>query len=248
MTLEKLRSKTDQYSEVGRRIVSEFWFPLLCAFGWMWFVNKDAWNVKAAFQSFGTSFVMVSWTTGQIFRIAKQSRVDKNLNTIENRLIELVGRLEKHTKDFMGYSIGENGFACFRPMIFAGTNRVEFRLLNDSEYPVFDIVSELIDLDEKIYPEQGKFWTRNRSFMTSLYPKKITDPIYVFEMKDREWIRINIFVQTRSGGCIQQFRIGRMSDGQILIASATDKPDGPVFNIPLNFPGYEAGKEKELFQ
>ena len=87
-----------------------------------------------------------------------------------------------------------------------------FDLFNRSEYPVFDIHAELIDLDEPIDPENGKFWTRHRVSVPSLYANKILMQSYRFDMSARQRLRVNIFIQTRTHNLVQQYRIAKVGD------------------------------------
>ncbi|HRF44660.1 MAG TPA: hypothetical protein PLD30_10555, partial [Candidatus Competibacteraceae bacterium] len=152
--LPVIRRPVSHLMNLAARLLKEFWIPALVAAGWTAYniTAATAWDLKTLINVFGPSFFLASWATGQFFRVQKQAKVEKNLTSIENRVENLVTRLEQHTKDFMGYTTGSDSIAHFMPMI-TGQNIVELGLLNNSIYPVFDIQAEVIDLDEPIDPE-----------------------------------------------------------------------------------------------
>jgi len=203
--------------------------------------------LKAVVNIFGPSFFLASWATGQFFRVRKQAAIDKNLTSIESRVETLVAKLEKHTQDFMGYTTGADSVASFMPMI-TGSDIVELGLLNNSSYPVFDVQAELLDLDEPIDPKQGKFWTRHQFFLPSLYPSRIVMGAYRFNLSGRNRLHLNIFIQTRSQGTVQQFRIARLNR-EIRIAIKTTSGEKVIEQtIPADYPGYDSSNPDAVFQ
>ncbi|MGB6262123.1 MAG: hypothetical protein WBF72_06775 [Rhodanobacter sp.] len=195
---------------------------------------------------FGPSFFLASWATGQFFRVKKQALVEKNLSTIEDRVEGVLSRLEQQARDFAGYTVGSEGFASFMPMI-REKGFIELGLSNVSDYPVFDVQAEAIDLDEPIDPDKGKFWTRHRFNAPSLYPKKLIMGAYRFDVRARQRLFLNIFLQTRSGGATQQVRVD--SSGEFpLIAIRTVHGDKEIeLKVPEGFPGYDPSNPSLLF-
>lgn len=231
------------------RLLKEFWLPALVAGLWTGFNLYTAptnWGFKTLVNVFGPSFFLASWATGQFFRVRKQALVEKNLSAIDQRLEGVVSRLEQHARDFAGYTIGAEGFASFSPMI-REKGFIELGLSNLSAYPVFDVQAEVIDLDESIDPDNGRFWTRHPFYVPSLYPSKMIMGAYKFDVSGRQRLRINIFLQTRSGGATQQIRVDNSGDWP-LIAIRTANGDKEIeLSIPDNFPGYDPQNPSELF-
>jgi hypothetical protein len=237
--------------EVLRRLAKEFWAPTLVAAVWTAYniVQKGpGWTITSVINIFGPSFFLVSWATGQVFRIKKQSQLENNLTGIEGRIGSLVTSLERQTKDLIGYATGADSVAYFQPCHPVETLFIFFDLLNQSEYPVFDIHSELVDLDEPIDPEHGKFWTRHPVSLPSLYPKKMQRYVYKFDMSTRERLRVNIFIQTRTKNLMQQFRISRV--GEKFYYAHKTQCDGKVLEqqIPVDFPGLDANDPESVFK
>jgi hypothetical protein len=235
---------------ITRRLLKEFWFPLIAAAGWTIYngvENNSPWTIKNWLNIFGPTFFLASWATGQFFRVKKQADLEKNLSGIEVRIQNLVAKLEAHTKDFVGHVTGGESIGYFLPMISAA-GFVDLAFQNLSTYPVFDVQAELIDLDEPIEPDAGKFWTRHRFTLQSLYPNKIAMGAYRFDMRQRERLNVNIFIQTRTQGLTQQLRMAKVSD-KILIAIRTRHGENVIEQtVPTDFPGADHSNLDALFQ
>ncbi len=234
--------------QVARRLLREFWLPAFVAVAWTGFnvYSINSWDLKAIVNVFGPSFFLASWATGQFFRVQKQVGVEKNLTSIEARVATLVDRLEEHTTDFLGYTTGGDSWVSFMPAIF-DRETVELILHNESKYPVFDIYAEAIDLDEAVDPDKGRFWTRNRFVLQSLYPNKAVRSAYRFNMSGKESLKINVFIQTRNKGLAQQFRVARVG-AWFAIAIKTTVGDTVVKqDVPDNYPGRDPANPAGVF-
>lgn len=234
---------------IFRRLLQEFWLPALVAVCWTGYnivSSPSRWDVKTIVNVFGPSFFLASWATGQFFRVRKQVTLDKNLSTIETRVESLLEKLDKHTKDFMGYTTGGDSVAYFIPMIYQ-QETVDLGLINQSSYPVFDVQAELIDLDEPIDLAKGALWTRHPFHLQSLFPSRIVMGAYRLDMKARDRLYLNIFINTRSQGTMQQLRIAR-ANGSIQIATQTRAGERIIDQrVPDGFPGWDPDKPNELF-
>ncbi|OGA00163.1 MAG: hypothetical protein A2Z64_01225 [Betaproteobacteria bacterium RIFCSPLOWO2_02_67_12] len=236
--------------KIALRLLREFWLPALLAVGWTAYNVKNAgavWDFKALLNIFGPTFFLVSWATGQFFRIKKQAHVEQNLTSIEGRVESLVTKIEKHIQDFLGYTTGADSLAYFLPMITA-PGIVALGLKNTSTYPVFDIQAEVIDLDEPIDPDKGKFWTRQRFSIQSLYPSKIVMGAYRFDLRTRERLNINVFIQTRTQGLIQQFRIVKTSNWMSIAIKTTAGEKVIERVVPADFPGVDPADPDAVFK
>ena len=232
-----------------KRLLEEFWLPALVAVTWTVYNVQSSpavWEFKNFVNVLGPSFFLASWATGQFFRVKKQVNLDKNISAIESRVESLLEKLEKHTKDFMGYTTGADSVAYFMPMI-TQSETIELGLINKSSYPVFDVQVRLIDLDESIDPSKGKFWTDHMFHLASLFPNRIVMGAYRFDIRSRERLHLNIFINTRGQGAMQQIRIARVN-GAIQIATQTRAGEQVVEQIvPDGFPGWNPQNPNELF-
>jgi hypothetical protein len=234
--------------EIALRLLREFWLPALLAAAWTAFnlYSTTTWDLKAIINVFGPSFFLASWATGQFFRIKKQVGVDRNLTNIEARVTTLVERLEKHTTDFVGHATGGDSYASFLPSI-SRSDVIELMLSNQSKYPVFDIFAEAIDLDEPIDPEAGKFWTRRPFVLRSIYPGKAVMGAYSFDVRGKNALNVNVFVQSRNKGLIQQFRVARVGDWFSIAIRTTVEGEVVQESIPDNFPLPDPANPKSIF-
>jgi hypothetical protein len=236
--------------KLALQILKEFWLPSMLASIWTIYSVIDAgenWSLASIINIFGPSFFLASWATGQIFRVKKQAKVESNLSDIESRVDHLVSKLEIHTKDFFGYTTGGNSIAYLMPM-FPSENTLELGLLNKSDYPVFDIQIELIDLDEKIDPMKGVFWTRHRFLADSLYPNKMIPRAYHFDLSNKDTFKINIFIQARNTGVTQQIRFARVNGKRVLAIQTKSGNDVIEQQIPENFPNYDPTNIENVFK
>ena len=233
---------------IAHRLLREFWLPAVAAIAWTTFnvYSTKSWDLAAIVNVFGPSFFLASWATGQFFRVQKQANVDRNLTAIDVRVTTLVDRLEKHTTDFLGYTTGGDSWASFMPAI-STRDTVELVLHNESRYPVFDIYAEAIDLDEPIAPEQGRFWTRHRFVLQSLFPNKAVMGAYKFNLSGKDRLNVNVFVQTRNKGVTQELRIARVDNWFAIAIRTTVEGNVVKLQVPENFPGLDPAKPEGVF-
>jgi hypothetical protein len=230
------------------RLLREFSLPAITAVAWTVFSLRASgtWSLTAFVTAFAPAFFLCSWATGQFFRVKKQVGVERNFSDIETRLGAIVDRLEQHSRDFLGYVTGAEGFVSFEPAI-SEKNTIDLMLMNDSKYPVFDIQAEAIDLDEPIDPKNGKFWTRHRYILPSLYPSKAIMTAYRFDMTGRDRLKVNLFVQTRRGGLTQEFRVARVGNWYSIAFRTRSGEEVVKKAIPKDFPGFDAENEDAVF-
>ena len=231
------------------RLFKEFWLPAVLAGLWTAFNLYTApakWDFRTLVNVFGPSFFLASWATGQFFRVKKQALVEKNLSTIEQRVDGVLSRLEQHARDFAGHTTGAGSFASFDPMI-REKGFIELGLNNSSTYPVFDVQAEVIDLDEPIDPDNGKLWTRHQFRVPSLYPSMMIMGAYKFDMRGRQRLWINIFIQTRSGSAMQQIRVDNSGEWPLIAVRTTNGDKEVELQVPDTFPGFDANNPSSLF-
>lgn len=75
--------------QIARRLLTEFWLPAIVAIAWTGYGANTAnpvWELKDYVNVFGPSFFLVSWATGQFFRVKKQTDVEQKLNSLEAKL------------------------------------------------------------------------------------------------------------------------------------------------------------------
>lgn len=100
-------------ADVLKRICKEFWLPALVASCWTVYSAQSAANGNSLAEivaSFGASFFLAAWATGQYVRIARQadvqSRLEKSVEAVEVVLKEL----RSASENIVSNITGGNGF------------------------------------------------------------------------------------------------------------------------------------------
>jgi len=100
-----------------KQIVKEFWLPFLLSVLWVFYnifgdkiENVHGDKVKNIVNIFGPTFFLLSWLTGQFFRIKKQTKVEDNFLTVESRLQELLSEIERQTTKMIAHISGGDSF------------------------------------------------------------------------------------------------------------------------------------------
>ena len=252
-----------------KRLAKEFWLPLLLAAVWTGFgvLSGGGYDIKGAvakanlqsiIANFATSFFFLSWLSGQVFRVKKQAHVEAGLASVEQRIGVLLSKIEAQTESLLGYSVGGINSAKLVMAIggavsHPGRQLAMLHLMNESQYPIFDVRIDLLDMDEPIDRANGRLWTNHRWECPHLYPTKAyTDwrQAYQFDVTDKARLRLNVTVFTRNDVLICQFLMLRDKSGQALVASKIGRAWGQSEqNIPAGFPGYDParGNVDELF-
>jgi hypothetical protein len=230
------------------QIVREFWIQTVFAILWAtyrsWHVTGEIIPVFIA--NFGGAFFLTSWAFGQYMRIRKQQQVEDEFQNVKSGLQRLLDSLEQQTRYLIGHTTGGDSIGYFKPAVYAGSTIVVFPFFNVSEYPVFDVFAEWIDIDEPIDPPRGKLWTRNKIAIGTIHSKKVALNVFGIDMAQREHFRINVFIQTRNRNIQQQIRIEKVN-GQIKIAVKTDSENFSETNIPSDFPNYDQTQRDKVF-
>jgi len=113
------------------------------------YITEEKWGLKEVINIFGPSFFLLSWITGQLFRVKKQTKVDSDLKTIESRIASLVDTLEDQTTELSNYSSGGDSFVYFAPTIVTTSGfPASLWVFHKGKYPIYDLSFHIKDLDE----------------------------------------------------------------------------------------------------
>jgi len=196
--------------------------------------------------AFGPIFFLLSWARGQIVRIRKQQKLEDEFQVVKKELGNLLSSITEETRVLIGHSTGGESEGYFIPTIFQPL-MVQFGFINSSEFPVFDVHAEWIDLDEpNIDPRSGKLWTRHQLAIGTIHPNKVAMGIFAIDTSHRDLVRISMFIQTRNSGGQQLFRIAKVN-GTLQIAIRTMLKNRNETQIPDGFPGYKPDNPDALF-
>lgn len=130
---------------VIKQIYKEFRIPLFCATIWTAYSAYTSRSITTAIASLSASFFFCSWIMGQFLRIAKQQRVENDLNTVKQNLVSLINELEVKTKDLVSYITGGDSTCHF---IGHANDQVVFlnAIVHAGDHPIYDVNARIVDL------------------------------------------------------------------------------------------------------
>ncbi|MBV4551699.1 hypothetical protein HU742_011185 [Pseudomonas sp. SWRI102] len=132
-----------------QQLVKEFRIPFVVATAW---TTYAVWGPEVSFKNiistFGTSFFLASWMTGQIFRVRKQAGVESSLSQVQSRIEHVTEQLEKQTKQLIGYVTGGDSFVYFRVIVHGDDSSTWMAIHGGGDnYPVYRAKATIVDLD-----------------------------------------------------------------------------------------------------
>ncbi len=134
-------------AKVLRQVVREFWLPLAIAGAWtaysLW---HKPFTVRAAVNVLGPAFFLVSWMTGQVFRIKKQESVQSGLSSLETRLEGLIGQLTQTALELTSYATGGDSYCYFSIGAHEG-GKSSWAAVHEGKYPLYNVHARIVDLD-----------------------------------------------------------------------------------------------------
>lgn len=130
-----------------RQLLREFWLPFILAVAWTTYAfwNKEP-SVPAVVGVLGPAFFLVSWMTGQFFRVRKQEGVQTSLGVLEQRLEAIVGQLEHATREITAYTIGGDSWCYFAISMRDGDDRSVWIAMHQGTYPLYNVSAHIVDL------------------------------------------------------------------------------------------------------
>jgi hypothetical protein len=140
--------------KIFKQLVKEFWIPLLLSIAWVSYnvfgsEASSEWNTQKIVNVFGPTFFLLSWLTGQFFRVKKQTRVEDSFGAMENRFEELLSEIESKTNQMIGHISGGNSFPYFQiGMINDATNTGVLMAIHEGEHPLYDVNARIVDLQK----------------------------------------------------------------------------------------------------
>ncbi|SPR97334.1 hypothetical protein [Cupriavidus taiwanensis] len=128
-----------------KQIYREFRIPLICATIWTSYNIYASRSITTAIASFSASFFFCSWIIGQFLRIAKQQRVESDLNTVKENLVSLINKLEVKTTDLVSYITGGDS-TCH--LSGHATDQMVFLnvVVHVGNHPIYDVNARIVDL------------------------------------------------------------------------------------------------------
>jgi hypothetical protein len=232
-----------------KRILREFWVPATLAIAWTaysFYTRTGPWGVKEAITAFGPSFFLVSWTTGQFFRIQKQSAVEQNLRSIESRISGLVDSLEQKTSDLASHITGGDSFCVLQFMAHdLSRNVAQIVAIHHGEHTLYEVNARVVDGDcfEKAIATNQPISidTCSRTLRIGTMTKRHAVMLETIQLRDR--INLSVAVTALNGTTHQVTQLTRTPHGWAE-ASKVHRNGKVVYRrISDDFPMEAAAKE-----
>ncbi|MDU9028689.1 hypothetical protein [Pseudomonas mediterranea] len=227
------------------QLVKEFRIPFVVATAW---TTYAVWGPEVSFKSFistfGTSFFLASWMTGQIFRVRKQAGVENSLSQVQSRIELVTEQLEKQTKQLIGHVTGGDSFVYFK-VIAHGDDSSTWMATHggDDDYPVYRAKATIVDLD--IFDATVALGRADEAdthvSIGDLLPQSFRI-IRTHDLGDVDARSFNIFMTAGNGRIQQKLRMRRVNDGWVQATRVNNNSGVVLLEIDDGYPRNAAGE------
>jgi hypothetical protein len=137
--------------KIFKQILKEFWFPLILSILWTIYniygdENRGEWSVQKIVNTFGPTFFLLSWVTGQLFRVKKQAKVEDSFGSMEVRFKELMDKLEAKAEETISHISGGDSYPRVSFCMIGDSNTWGLMVVNQGDYPLYDVHVRITDL------------------------------------------------------------------------------------------------------
>ncbi|MGH9341420.1 MAG: hypothetical protein ACRD1R_17995 [Acidobacteriota bacterium] len=233
-----------------KQLLKEFWLPAIIAVLWSLFNllhdNNHKWSTIKFVNVFGPTFFLISWLTAQYFRVSRQAKVERDLESIETKVATLLGELEAKTNDLLGHLSGGESF-CYLMLgsLGRGTNAGQVTVIHQGKHPLYDVTARIVDLQafERVKSNLTFENLRNTEIHRSY---GLLIPGYcksgeIWNLGDGAIRGFNIFWTARNGGFSQLLRF-RSVDDQWYHATKVERGAILLEDIQPGYPRNEKGE------
>jgi hypothetical protein len=228
------------------QIFKEFSIPLLLSILWVLYniyggEKKNDWNIQKIVNVFGPTFFLLSWLTGQFFRVRKQTKIEDSFGTMETRFKELLDKVEAKTEEMIGHISGGNSFPWFQiTMINNNNNEGVLMAIHEGLHPLYDVSARIVDM-QKLNEVKNNIslatleYTDKNINVGNMIPSH-ANMIQQWKLESEPEKSYNIFITARNGSFLQQLRLKKIN-GVWLSATKTTRDNKLLHEkIDDNFP------------
>lgn len=140
--------------EILLQLGKEFYLPLIVALIWL-IINVlfNSNNIKGDtiiyINIFGTGFFFFSFLTGQYNRVKKQLNVEKNLYSVEERLLRLADELDVKTNHLLNNMTGGDSYIDFCIFQDVSSKKRTMTIFNKGDFMMYDISISVSDYSKR---------------------------------------------------------------------------------------------------
>lgn len=235
--------------KVVLQILKEFWISFLAALIWsivnLYSKGNESWTFVKFINIFGPTFFLVSWMTGQYFRVTRQTKVDENLNAIEQRSKALLDTLEVRTVALLGQISGGDSF-CYISVSESITQPHQAVIFHKGIHPLYDLTVRIVDLDVFNAVVDDPNYSINKHMYEKVISIGTLLPSHMFFLEgdfllgDSESRSFNIFWSARNGFFSQLLRCKKI-DGTWFYATKVERNGVLLESINDSYPKNSAG-------
>ena len=243
-TLQKNIFQTQSW-DIIVRLTAEYWVPLILSMAWTY------WNWRTSpvgydfIEKLIVNFFAFGWAFSQWNRVKKQKKTEDGFVSVENRIVEVVTKLEKNTERQIGMTTGGDSFAEFVP---SPTNCLEpnsFALMHRGEYPLYDMTVRIVDIQRLDEIGDSAASQENIYYVDMLAPQHVK-PIFLNSPTSRmelgEVRHYNIFISARNGSTTQMLQMTHV-EGILRTATAIDNGNKEFYSdAAQDYPKDKDGK------
>jgi len=207
-----------------RRLSAEFCVPLILSIAWTYWNWRTSSTDYRFVEKWIINFFAFAWGFSQWNRVKKQKKTEDGFVSVENRISEVVTKLEKNTERQIGMTTGGDSFAELVPAPFNSLDPRGFGLMHRGEYPLYDMTVRIVDIqriDEIGNSEASSENTYSIDVLASGHVKPIQLNSPATRLKTGEVRRYNIFISARNGSTVQMLQMTHVN-GILRTATAID--------------------------
>lgn len=219
--------------KIIKQVVKEFWIPLTLSILWVLYnIYGDSsgsdWDFRKVINIFGPTFFLLSWLTGQFFRVKKQTKVEDSFGAMESRFKELLGKVETKTEEMIGHISGGNSFPWVQvSMLDNSTNTGVLMAIHQGEHPLYDVSARIVDLQKfeqvKDNISLATFgYTDTNVNIGNMIPSHAS-MVQQWKIESSPEQSYNIFFTARNGSFTQLLRLQKINGTWVSATKVTNK-------------------------
>lgn len=231
--------------KIFKQLAREFGIPAILSCVWVTISWMKANNLSliSAVNTFCTSFFLISWMSGQYFRVSKQTKTEGNLKRIESNIQSLLSELEKKTEALRELMIGTGSYCRLSAVHVGriGTSIPEKLIVNlnhEGAHPMYDVNTNLIAIIKRTSGAQGDPMIHKKLDLGTI-TKGTGKELFAIDCETVEGIIIACITSSRAGietnnllgwrnGAAMNFAYRTERNGEQLYVSIPDGIDGTI--------------------
>lgn len=205
---------------IYKQMLKEFWFPLMLSILWTIYNiygdgNRGEWSVQKIVNTFGPTFFLLSWVTGQFFRVKKQTKVEDSFGSMEVRFKELMDKLEAKAEETIAHISGGDSYPWVQFCGIGSPNTWGLIVMNHGNYPLYDVTVRITDLQQLAQANDPSSISAaavgTMKHVGNMIPSQ-SNIVFTADVKDYSELSFNIFFTARNGLFSQLLRVKKIND------------------------------------